>query len=150
MLHLPFANEFLDSRRHVLDWHIRIDSVLVEQVDMVCLQARERFVSHFPNAFRATVQTAGRKAVLEAEFCGDDYLVADWAKGFTEQIFVGERSIGLGRVEEGHAMIKSRADQFDRFIFVHRGTKSEAHAHATETDGGDFQIAFSKVAFLHL
>lgn len=79
MLHLPFANEVLDSRCHVLDGHIGIDSVLVEQVNMVGLQSRERFVSHFPNAFGATVQTAGRKAVLEAEFGGDDYLVADWA-----------------------------------------------------------------------
>jgi len=51
MLHLPFLNEFLDSRRHVLDGHIGIDSVLVEQVNMVSLQSRERFVSRFPNAF---------------------------------------------------------------------------------------------------
>ena len=135
MLHLPFANEFLDRRRHLLDGHIGIDSVLVEQVDMVGLQSRERFVNHFPNAFGATVQTAERKAVLEAEFGGDDYLVADWAQGFTEQLFVGERSIGLGRIEEGHALIKSRADQLDRLIFVHGGTESEAHAHAAETDG---------------
>jgi hypothetical protein len=47
---------------------------------MVGLQSRERFVSHFPDAFGATVQTAGRKAVLEAEFRGDDYFVADWAQ----------------------------------------------------------------------
>jgi hypothetical protein len=53
--------------------------------------------------------------------------------------------IGLGRIEEGHALIKSRADQLDRFILVQGGTESEAHA--AETDGGDFPIASSEVAF---
>jgi hypothetical protein len=48
-----------------------LGSTLVEQVDLVGLQSRERFVSHFPNAFGAAVKTAGRKAVLEAEFRGE-------------------------------------------------------------------------------
>ena len=42
MQDLPFLDQLLDRAGDILDRHVRIDAVLVEQVDAIGLQALER------------------------------------------------------------------------------------------------------------
>ncbi|KOE70066.1 hypothetical protein D18P1_0304155 [Aggregatibacter actinomycetemcomitans serotype f str. D18P1] len=54
----------------------RFDTVLVEQVDVVGIQARKRLFDHGADAFGAAVQPFGDDAVFETEFGGNDDLFA--------------------------------------------------------------------------
>jgi hypothetical protein len=77
------------------------------------------------------------------------HLPAERRQGFAHQLFVRERSVDLGGVEEGDAPLDGRPQQLDHLGLVAGGTEAEAHAHASEPDGRDFQIAFPEPAFLH-
>jgi len=80
--------------------------------------------------------TAGVAA--EAEFGGDDHLVADGGQRFADQLFVDERAIDFGRVEEGHAALDGVADEGDHLLPVAGRAIALAHAHAAQADGRDF------------
>ena len=52
---LALADEFADGAGDVLDRHVRVDPVLVQQVDAVCPQPLERRFHHVPDALRPAV-----------------------------------------------------------------------------------------------
>ena len=87
--------------------------MLVEQVDHVGPESFERRFGHRFDVLRMTVETAGplgRLAIdIKAELGGDHYLVASRRKSFADQLFVYERSVDLGGVEERHAALDSRS-----------------------------------------
>src|SRR5271165_2228891 len=88
-------------------------------------------------------------AFLEAEFGGDHHLGTERLKRLAEQLLIGERSIGFGRVEEGDAALEGGADEPDgRLLFGCRAV-AVAQPHAAETEGGDFQSAFAECALFH-
>ena len=43
---LPSADEVLHRARHIFDWHVRVDAVLIEEIDHVGPQTPERSVGH--------------------------------------------------------------------------------------------------------
>ena len=61
-----------------------------------------------------------------------------------------QRAIDLGGVEERDALFDRRPDQGNHLLLVTRRAVTEAHAHAAQPDGRDFQIAFPKFTFLHI
>jgi hypothetical protein len=73
----------------------------------------------------------------EAELGGDDDLVADGLESFTDQFLVDERSVHLGRVEEGDTAVDGRPDQGDVGVAIGAGAVALAHAHGPEAEGGD-------------
>ena len=57
---------------------------------------------------------AGLGIDAEAEFGGDDHLVAERREGLADHFLVGEGAVDFGGVEEGDAALDRRADQRDR------------------------------------
>src|SRR5204863_408002 len=57
VLHLPLVDQVLDGSGDILDRDIRIDSMLVVQVDRLDLQPRERALNHAPDVFGPAVET---------------------------------------------------------------------------------------------
>ena len=100
-------------------------------------------------AVRSAATCARFKIDVKAELCGNDDLVADWLQRLTYKFLICKRTIGLGRIEHGHATVMGGTDQLDHLDFVGRRSIERAHAHATEAKSRDFQSAFSQCALLH-
>src|SRR5713101_9393580 len=60
-----------------------------------------------------------------------------------EQFFIGMRPIHVGGVEECDAELKRAMDCRDRFLVVASAVKI-GHAHAAESQGGNYRAAASK------
>ena len=86
---------------------------------------------------------------LEPELRRDHDLIAERRQRFADELFVSEGAVDFGGVEERDAALDGGADQRDHLLLVHRRAIAEAHAHAAEAEGRDFQIAVSEFAFLH-
>ena len=56
VLDLALPDQFLDRPRHVLDRHVRVDAVLVVQVDRVDLEPLERGLGHLLDVLGPAVQ----------------------------------------------------------------------------------------------
>jgi len=71
----------------LLDRHVGIDTVLVEQVDDVGLQPLQRRIGNLPDMSRLAVHgaLAAIGAEVEAELGGDDDLVAKGRQRLAEQ-----------------------------------------------------------------
>ena len=115
-LTLPCRDQLLHRAGDVLDRHVRIDAVLVEQVDAVGPQPLQRRLDHLPDVLGPAVQARllPSPLELEAELGRDHHLVADRRQRLAHQLLVGERAVDLGGVEEGDAALDRRADQRDR------------------------------------
>ena len=65
--------------------------------------------------------------------------ITTWSRIGTErladQLFVRERSVGFGRVEERDAALEGRADDGNALGTARRLTVAEADPHAAEPDG---------------
>ena len=109
MLDFAFANQIADRAGDVFDRHVRIDAMLVEEVDAVGLEPRERGFSHLADV-RGTAVEACLFAVLEfeAELGRNRHLIAERAQRLADQFFVRERPVRFGRVEERHAAHRRR------------------------------------------
>ena len=62
---------------------------------------------------------------------------------FTNQFFIGERTIYLGGIKERDSAFHCFADQCNHIFFVGDSTISKAHAHSTESKGWYFQPTIS-------
>jgi hypothetical protein len=62
MLDLALDDQLLDGAGDVFDRHVEIDTMLVEQVDAICLQALERRLRHGLDMLGAAVGAAGARA----------------------------------------------------------------------------------------
>src|SRR3954469_19674378 len=63
--------EPLHRARHVLHWHVRIDPVLIEEIDHIGTQALQSLVRHLTDALGPAVGGLSRVAVAEPEFGRD-------------------------------------------------------------------------------
>jgi hypothetical protein len=152
MFHLAVADQLLHRARYVLDRHVGIDAMLVEEVDDIGPEPLQRSVGDLADVSGPAIQAdllAGFGIDLEAELGGDRDLLAERRKRLADHLFVGERSIDLRGIEEGHAALDRRADQSDALLPVEGGAVTKVDPHASEADRGNFESAFSKLACLH-
>jgi len=150
MLDLAGRDQFLYRTRDILDRHVRIDATLIEEIDLLDAQALERRIGDFLDMLGTAVRPR-HLAVdnVETEFGGNHHLVAHRTQGFSDHLLIGEGTIDLGRVEEGHTQIDCLADQRNAFILRQPMAVAEVEAHAAEAEGGNLKAAASKSAFLH-
>ena len=117
MLHLAGGDEGFDGAGDVFDGDLGIDAVLVEEVDAVGAEAGQHGVGDADDVVGAAVEAGGAGAGLridvEAEFGGDDDVVADGGEGGADEVFVGPGAVGFGGVEEGDAEVVRAADDAD-------------------------------------
>jgi len=99
-----FANQIPDGSGHIFDRDVRIDAMLIVQVDRVDLESAKRACSRLLDPFRAAVQLA--PPLLEgwraSEFRADHHLPAEWSERLADQFFVHVWAVDLGGIEEGH------------------------------------------------
>ena len=123
--------------------------MLVEQVDAVGLEPLERRVGDGADTLRPAVHARRGIPVLETELACDHDLVAERSHRLADQLLIREWTVGLGAVKERHAALEGLADQRDRCLLLQRGAVTEAQAHATEAECGDFETALPECALLH-
>ena len=152
MFHLTLGDESLDCGRHVFDRHIEIDAMLVEQVDDLDAEPLQRRIADLTDVLGPAIH-AGVFACLgidhETELGGDHHLAAHWLQRLADDFLVGERAVDFGGVEEGDAQFHRLTDQLDALLLAEAVVVAEVQSHASQPDGRDFQIAFSKFTFLH-
>ena len=148
-----FGDQVADRSGNLLNGNIRIDPVLVEQVDRIHIQSFERCFCDFPDMFRPAVQLSPLSAFVriggKTEFCGDNDVFSERGKRFPDQFLVRERPIYFGSIEESDTAFDSTTDDRDHFLFVFGRTVTEAHSHTTQTNGRYFRTVLSQLAFLH-
>ena len=125
VLDLALLNQFLHRPRHVLDGHVRVDPVLIEQVD-------DSTLSRLSEASATSLMCSGRlfspaallppvgPADVEPELGGDHHLVAEGSERLAHQFLVRERAVDLGGVEECDAAFDGRPEQRDHLLLVLR------------------------------
>ena len=153
MLHLPRLDKVSHRSCHVFDGYVRIDAMLVEQIDGLDFEPLQRSLGYLPDMLWTAVnaaRTRSRDGIdVKSELGGDHYLAVKRRERFAQQRFVGERAIGLCRIEERDAAFHSRSDQSDHLLLVCWRTVSRTHSHATEPESRNFQSAVSKFTLLH-
>src|SRR2546427_6752831 len=102
VLDFSFPNQVLPRSRHVFDRHIRVNTVLIEQIDNVGPESLERAIGNLLDVLRPAVE-ARKGSKVEPELSRDHHLVPEGSKCFAHELFIGERAVGLGGVEEGDA-----------------------------------------------
>ena len=105
MQHLALFDEVLDRAGDVFHRHLRVNAVLVEQIDMVGAQALEGCLGNFLDV-RGRAQRRAVAFDVEAELGRDLHLVADRLERFADQLFVGVGPIDFCRIEERHALFE--------------------------------------------
>ena len=115
MFDLPGLDQLLDRPGDLLDGDVGVDAVLVVEVDRLDAESLERALG---GVLDRVGPAAGRLPIHvdEAELGGDDDLAAERRERFADELFVGERAVHLGGVEEGHAEFYGPTDDVDHLV----------------------------------
>ena len=89
VLHLAFPNQVLYRSRHVFNGHVRIDAMLIEQIDGVDLEPSQRALDRLSDVLRPTVQTDWMGIFLgvnlEPELGRDHHLVTHGSESLAHE-----------------------------------------------------------------
>src|SRR5262249_51354700 len=110
---LAFLNQFLYRSRNVFDWHFQRNAMLVEQIDSIDLESLERGFCDLPDVLRPTVEPdllAAGRIKLEPELGGNCHFLTERRKSLTHELFVAERAVHFGCVEERYAAFDRSPD----------------------------------------
>src|ERR1017187_263364 len=154
MLYLTLLNQILHRSSHIFDWHLRVNAVLIEQVDRVHSQSLQRALHSLFDVFRPAVQTSWMRIFLgfesEPEFRRDNHLLTKRSERFAHELFIRERSVDLSRIKQCDAALDGSPDDPDHlFLGPRYRAVTGAQPHAAKSDGRDFQFAVSKLPILH-
>ena len=129
----------IGQRLHrLLDRHLGVYPVQVVQVDVVDAEALQAAFDRLARVLRAAVEDARGRIVgipHNAEFSRQHDLAAPAADRASDQLLVGERAVGVRRVQEIEPQVERAMDRRDRLDLVAR-TIEVAHPHATQPDRG--------------
>ena len=122
VLDLAFLDQVLHRSRHVFDRHVRVNTVLVEQIDDIHFEPFERGLGDLLDVLGSAVQSlpAGTsiRIEVEAELGGDHHLPAEGGEGFADKFFVRERTVDLSGIEECDAAFDGGTEQRDHLLLV--------------------------------
>jgi hypothetical protein len=141
---LAFHHQVLDGPSHVLNGNLRIDPVLVQEIDAIGPQAFQHSLDGLLDVGRSAVEPrtthAGFKINVPAKLGGDHDLVTERGHAFTEYPFHLMRPISLGRVVEGDATVKGCPNNVDHFGPAgHCRLIGAAHVLDTDTYAGNLK-----------
>src|SRR5579863_4814375 len=149
VLDLACLNQFLHRAGHVFDRHVRVNPVLIEQVDCLYLEPRERAFDSLLDVLRPAIQA--RRAPhpprikigtqVETKLGGDHNFPKERSEGFAHKLFVQERAVHLGGVEECDATFHGGTEKRGHLLLVFGRTVRKAHSHAAEPESRYFQAA---------
>ena len=154
---LTLLNQLPYRSGHVFDRHAGVDPVLIEKVDGLDLEPLERAFDGLLDVLRPAIQSrrslhpAGIEMGIqvESELGGDRHPPAEGSQRLAQKLFVQERPVDLGGVEEGDAALDGGMEQRGHRLLVLGRAVGETHSHAAEAEGRDFQVALAESASLH-
>ena len=125
--------------------------MLVIDVDVVNPQPSERAFAGLAYVLRPAVDAlpAVIRAAHEAELRGHSHFVTPAADRLADQLLVGERAVGVRRVEKINPQFQGPMDGRDGLGFV-GGPVGIAHTHAAESHRGDGQTLLAESSRLHV
>jgi hypothetical protein len=136
VLHLALLDQVFDSSRNIFDRNLVIDAVLVEKIDRIGFEALERGLGDLPDVLWPAVQPSLLAVLdLEAKFCGDLYLMAEWSQRLTDEFFIRVRTINLRCIEERYTTLDRRANQRNPLLLLHGRAVAKAQPHTAEPNG---------------
>jgi hypothetical protein len=139
VFHLAFSDQIVDGSRNFLDRHVRVDAVLVQEIDPIRLESLQASLGDLPDMRGLAIQTRLLAAFeLEPELRRDDHLIANGGECFTDEFFVRERTVGFCGVEERHSTVDRCPNEGDHLLLVSRRTVAEAHRHAAKSERRNF------------
>ena len=108
VLHLSLPNQFLYRTGDFFDRNVRINAMLIEQIDGLHLESLERTFDGFLDMFRLTIQACRSRTRIsstqvEPEFGRDHQLLPERSEGFAHEFFIGEWAVNLSSIKEGYA-----------------------------------------------
>src|SRR5262245_60785186 len=104
VFHLTLLNQVLHRSRHVFNWHVRVNTVLIEQINGLDLESLERGLGDLLDVLWPTIQphptrlSVGLK--FESELRGYHHLPAEGGERFAHEFFVCERAVNFSGIEE--------------------------------------------------
>src|SRR6266481_4219149 len=134
---VPFCQLF-HRVGYVFNWHVRIDPVLVIQIDAVGSEALQGFLNHFPDVLRSAVKNKTALLIVEAKFGCDSDSVADRCERLSDKLFVRVGTVKFGCIEERDAFFMGCTNHPNALIFVGGGYVVAAGIHAAESHCRDF------------
>src|SRR5438128_12035211 len=113
VLHLALFDQFFHRASHVFDWHVRINAVLIKQIDGIDLEALERCIRDLLDMLWAAVEAwrslhpsgIELRIKIKPEFCCNHNLSAKGSEGFAYKFFICEWAVHFGSVEERDAAL---------------------------------------------
>src|SRR5262245_11116233 len=99
VFHLAFLNQFLHGSRHVFNRHVRVNTVLIEQINGLDLESLETAFGDLLDVLWPTVQphptglSVGLK--FESELRGYHHSPTEGGEGFAYEFFVCERAVNF-------------------------------------------------------
>ena len=150
MFNFALADQISDRARDLRDRHVGIDAVLIEEIDSIGLEPFQRRVGDRADVRRSAVQPRLLALFeLESKLRRDDDPIADGRERFADELFVGERPVRFGRIEERDAAVDGCTNDCDTFVTTGRLSVAKADAHATEPERRHLQTVYSQCALLH-
>ena len=131
MSHFASLHQFLHQPGDVLDRYVRIDAVLIQEIDGVGLQTPQHRVDDGADVLRPAIEAPAALSRLWVDIPPElrryHHLRANWCQRLTDQLLVREGSVGFGGIEEGDAALDRHADDRDR-VCVRVGCPYEAES----------------------
>ena len=151
--HLPFAHELRHRADDVLDRHLGIDTMLIQQIDAIGLQTAERAFHSLANVRGLAVHPCSAAVLIDAESeLGRDHepvaRTIELRESAREELLVYVRAVHLCRIEECHAELDGAVNRGDGLALVAlvRGAVCLAHSHEAKAELGDGQALCAECA----
>lgn len=154
VLHLARVDQLLDGPRDRLDGYLRVDAVLVEDVDVIHAEVVQAVVGDLADGVGPAVEGAadllGRHGHVDTELGGQDHVVAEVPDRLADQDLVGSGApaVHLGGVEEGDAQGVGAAEGGDAGRLA-GGSVGHRQAHRAVADRRDLKALPSERPVLH-
>src|SRR5690606_6607719 len=147
VLDLSSFDELFHCARDVLDGHLRVDAVLVKQVNGFYSEPLQRLVRHLLDVLGPAVEAqptwvpVGME--LKPKLGGDHHFATKGLESFADEFFICIGAIYLGGIEKRDAPLHRSPDQGDHLFPGTDGRVAEAHPHTAEPERRYLQAALS-------
>jgi hypothetical protein len=116
VLYLARLNQILHRSGHVFDRHVRVNTVLIEQINDISPESFERGIGDLLDVLGAAIQSclfACVRVEFETELGSDHHSVAERSKGLADQLFIRERRLVKIFMRRDHSIGVGRRDALD-------------------------------------
>src|SRR3954454_6614238 len=145
MAHLAFGDQLAQRADRLFDGRVRVDAVLVVEVDVVGAEPLERAFDRGLHIVGAAVDDAGTAARVgdETELRRHDDVVAPAPDGLADNFLAVEGAVDLGGVDVGDPEVQRPVNGADRLRVIEppAGGVDAGHGHGSQTDAGDIKPA---------